>query len=354
MKFQKITVCLDMYGCPNRCRHCWLGVTPNGNLKVGDLTDVARAFRPFTGNLEVVDRYREEDFGDNYRDLWQIRAALSDTRTPHFENISCWRAARDLSYVPWLASLGVKAAQLTIFGDEAATDYYVGRRGAFKEILRTIEQLLRHGISPRLQTFIYKSNLDQLTYIRDLIAELDLELRCSAVGGQFAFFLHQGTCDGENEQFYDVWITPEDIDRIPPQLIARTLKHFGADDMRDVLGEPEDRLCEQIAADTATKSIVTDSPVFHVDKDFNVYPNYETPSPIWCLGNLKTLGAERILANYVENRSPGQSVMNTVPLRDIGAAAGNPDSRRLFLRDDYERYLVNKYCRLMRQQELNP
>jgi len=36
MKFEKITACLDMYGCPNRCKHCWLGNTPNGKLSVED------------------------------------------------------------------------------------------------------------------------------------------------------------------------------------------------------------------------------------------------------------------------------------------------------------------------------
>ena len=25
MKFNRITACLDMFGCPNRCKHCWIG-----------------------------------------------------------------------------------------------------------------------------------------------------------------------------------------------------------------------------------------------------------------------------------------------------------------------------------------
>ena len=45
--FEKITACLDMFGCPNRCRHCWLGLGPNGNLTVDDLVFVAKSFRPF-------------------------------------------------------------------------------------------------------------------------------------------------------------------------------------------------------------------------------------------------------------------------------------------------------------------
>jgi len=57
MKFEKITACLDMYGCPNRCKHCWPGHTPNGNLTIDDLIFVAEQFRPFTDNLEVTVRY---------------------------------------------------------------------------------------------------------------------------------------------------------------------------------------------------------------------------------------------------------------------------------------------------------
>jgi len=114
MKFEKITVAFDMYGCPNRCKHCWLGNTANGNLTVDDLRFVAGQFRPFTDNLEVCDRYREEDFSDNYKELWQITTELSDTKTPHFELVSFWRAVRDREYVPWLASIGVKKTQLTI------------------------------------------------------------------------------------------------------------------------------------------------------------------------------------------------------------------------------------------------
>ena len=133
--FKKIIVCLDMYGCPNRCKHCWLGGTPNGKLDIDDLKFVANEFRPFKDNLEVSDRYREEDYNDNYRELWQLTTELSNTKTPHFENISYWRMVRDHEYAKWLVSLGVKAAQLTIFGDEATTDYFVGRKGAYKEML---------------------------------------------------------------------------------------------------------------------------------------------------------------------------------------------------------------------------
>lgn len=37
VKFNKITACLDMTGCPNRCKHCWLGHFDNGNMEIEDL-----------------------------------------------------------------------------------------------------------------------------------------------------------------------------------------------------------------------------------------------------------------------------------------------------------------------------
>lgn len=135
MKYKKITVCLDMYGCPNRCRHCWLGAQDNGNLTVQDLKDTAEAFRAFADTFEIFDWYREPDFRDNYKELWKLTEELSDRKTPHYELISFWRAVRDPEYIPWVASLGVRNAQLTLFGDEAATDYFIGRKGAYQEIL---------------------------------------------------------------------------------------------------------------------------------------------------------------------------------------------------------------------------
>ena len=295
MLFRQITVCLDMRGCPNRCRHCWLGVTPNGYLEEPDLRFVAQAFRPFTRDLEVMDWYREPDYGDDYQKMWELTGALSDRKTPHFENLSIWRAVRDSNYIPWLRSLGVRSAQLTLFGGEETTDLFFGRKGVYHEILETIDRLLENGIAPRIQTFIYKQNIGELPHIEKLIDELDLENRCSACGREFAFFLHQGSCDGENEQFYDDWITPEDIRAIPPGLARRTLRHYGRASLEEVLGKPEGELVEELLLDHTTENLVTDTPVFYVDRQFDVYPNYETPSESYRLGNLKTDGVRAVL-----------------------------------------------------------
>jgi len=186
-----------------------------------------------------------------------------------------------------------------------------------------------------------------LPYIQNLIETLNLEKRCADIGREFEFFLHQGSCSGENEKLYDAWITPDDIDKIPNKLIDLTLKHYGKSHIRDILGDTEKELYSQLIIDSSTENIVTNKPVFYIDKDFNVYPNYETPSQFWCLGNLKIQGAEEILSNYVNNTSIAQNVKLTVPINKMVIKHGDPESMRLFGKRDYMNYILHKYCRAL-------
>ncbi len=345
MHFKEITVCVDMYGCPNRCKHCWLGTTPNGSMAVSELEAVAERFRPFTDCLQVYDWYREPDYRDNYRELFALCNKLSDTPVQHYELASFWRLVRDREYAPWLSSLGLEQVQLTIFGDEKTTDFYIGRKGAYREILEAIEILIENRISPRIQTFVNKDNIHELEHTENLIRGLALEERCRFFGGRFSFFLHQGSCDGENEKLYDVRVTPEDLAKVPVLLEAYTLKHFGKHSLTEVFGNTEAALYEELAEDSSTASYVSDSPVFYVDKDFHVYPNISAPVSHWRLGNLKTDGAEAVLENYRGSKSAAQQIRLTVPLGQIVKAEGSRESRRLFSRGDYIEFLLNRYCR---------
>lgn len=345
MKFNKIYLCLDMHGCPNRCRHCWLGAAPNGNMTKDDLISAVKAFRPYTDCLTADFWYREPDFSDDYKELYTLADSLSDTKREHFELVSFWRLTRDEDYVKWLSEIGLKKAQITLFGGEETTDFYVGRKGAYKEILKAIDILLENKISVRLQSFVTKRNIDEMGKVEKLIGELDLEKRCGAFGGDFSFFLHNGSCDGENEKFYDVWVTPEDLKKIPPALCEYTLRHFGKSDIKDVFGKTEKELYEELINDSSTLSYVENSPVFYVDGSFDVYPNVTAPAPYWRLGNLKSDGAEKILENYLNSKSTAQHTRLTVPIRDIVRAQGDKTSERLFAKGDYTELLLNRFCR---------
>ena len=118
-----------------------IGHSPNGNLTKEDLIDVARLFRPYTDALTVYDWYREPDYHDDYIELWNLSHQLSDISQEHFELISVYRIVRDKEYVKWFSSLGLKSAQLTLFGTEEKTNFYTGRKHAYLDILKAIEIL---------------------------------------------------------------------------------------------------------------------------------------------------------------------------------------------------------------------
>ncbi len=351
MKYERLTIALDMHGCPNRCRHCWLGWGPNAGLGPEDLRFVAEAFRPHTQRLIVYDWYREPDMTGDYRELWQLCGALSTPgeKRDHFELASVPRLARDRDYPQWLRSLGVNVVQLTFFGGEEVTNRMSGRPGAYQDLLTAIERLLENGLAPRIQVFVNKSNLDQLPFLDQLIDRLALPARCQAVGKEFVFFLHQGSCDGKNRDFYPQWLTPEDLEKIPPRLAAYSLKHWGAADLWEVFGRPEGELVEELLEDPTTQKMAQTEPVLYIDSSFSVYPNFTAPSPHWLLGNLKAPGrspeenAGAALEFYAENRSPGQHARATVPVGELARCCGDRKSRRLFCKGDYIDYLLGRY-----------
>lgn len=351
MRYERITIVMDLLGCPNRCKHCWLGHAPNPRLSTEDLRFAAEAFRPFCRELSVYDWSREPDFAPDYRDRWILCDKLStggQGSREHFELASVWRLARDEAYASWLKSVGVDAVQLTLFGGEETTDWFTGRRGAYQDILVSVDRLLEAGIAPRVQAFVNKRNLEELPAVEDFIRRLHLEERCREIGRDFQCFVHQGSCDGENRQFYPEWITPGDLEKIPPYLLEKTLEHFDAHTPEEVYGVTEAELYRELAEDRSVRSLgagLTEA-VLYIGGDFTVYPNFGEPSqPAWRLGNLKSEGAEAILTALAEDRSPAQKARAGVPLAELVRAVGDPSSQRLFGRGDYIEFLLNAYCK---------
>ncbi|MDR2687974.1 MAG: radical SAM protein [Oscillospiraceae bacterium] len=333
-KLKSLTLCLDMHGCPNRCLHCWLGHDQNANMGEADLRCAAEAFRPFAKQLEVFSWYREPDFPGNYRELWALEAALSDKKTPHFENMSVWRAARDPDYVPWLKRLGLKACQLTVFGGEALTDKYTGRKGAYRDILRGMELLQKNDIQPRIQAFVNQETIAEMHLVDELLRAHQIELA----------FAHQGACSGANAALYDILPTPETLEHMPPLLTALSLKHWKAKSLQKIFGETEQALYQKLSRSGSTRSFVTDRPVLYIGRSWGVYPNVSAPAPHWRLGNLKRDGAEAIVACYLNENSPAQAARRNVPLGEMARACGDPAGQGLFCRGDYEEYILNQYC----------
>ena len=94
---------------------------------------------------------------------------------------------------------------------------YIGRKGAFRELLKATEILLENNISPRWQIFINKDNIDEISEVIKLSEKMKLKERCLKINNSFELFIHQGSCDGENEKLYDIRITSDDLYKIPEE-----------------------------------------------------------------------------------------------------------------------------------------
>ena len=186
MKTKDLIVLTDMYGCPNRCKHCWLGHMPNRKMPDNSDKLLVEYFKPYFRSVTFYSWVREPDYCDSYVERWQIDNEISIKAKPQrFELASFWRLVRDEKYVRFLKFVGVNKVQLTFFGTEEITDWYIGRKGAYQELLRATEILIDNQITPRWQVFINAENATDITELLAYSKELKLSERCKEFGGEF-------------------------------------------------------------------------------------------------------------------------------------------------------------------------
>ena len=332
---KSLSLCVDLYGCPNRCRHCWLGHMPNRTMEAGADEWIVAQFKPYFEKIDFYSWLREPDFCPDYRARWERDKALSVNAVPErFELASFWRLVRDPDYAPFLKELGVPAVQLSFFGLEETTDRYVGRKGAFRELLRATEILLDHGIRPRWQGFINEENREELAELLRLSETLDLPRRCEALGGEFRFFVHTGSCDGEARRLYPIWIRK---DHIPPELIPHFLDYENL--------WPERELCRLRRDDP--RPVVPhnggEDLVLYVSNDYDLFFNFTHMRPEWRIGNLKTDPMDELIRRVMEEDTHALRAARAISLGELIRRYGDPASERAFDEEDYKQYLLNRY-----------
>ncbi len=327
-----LTLAVDLYGCPNRCRHCWLGHMPNPAMEPGADAWIVDRFQPFFGRIEFYSWLREPDFCPDYRERWERDKRLSVNDAPQrFELASFWRLVRDPDYVGFLREVGVRCVQLSFFGMEEATDRFIGRRGAFAELLRATDVLLGHGILPRWQAFIHEENRAELTELLRLSEEMELPRRAEAAGGAFRFFVHPGTCDGENRRLYPIRIRRA---HIPEELIPYYLNYER--------NFPESELCGRWRDDDSRFVPHNgEEIVLYVAGNFDLFFNFTHMRPEWRIGNLKEDPAEELVRRVVEEDIPALRTARETSLGELVRHFGDPASDRAFEEDDYKQYLLN-------------
>ena len=334
MENRSLTLAVDMFGCPNRCRHCWIGHMPNRAMEEGADVWIVNYFRPYFNSIAFYSWLREPDFCDDYVQRWHRDNQISVNTSPmRFELASFWRIVRDPRYIDFLKEVGVKKVQLTFFGMEEMTDQYTGRKGAFQELLDATEILIANQIAPRWQAFINEENKDEIVQLLSLIDSLKLEERCSTFHENFKFFVHSGSCDGENRKLYKIRI---EKDHIPEALIPYYM------DYEKVLTERE--CCSLLRNDTSNVVYHNgDAIVLNISNQYDVYFNFTHMTQAWRIGNLKSDNQDEIIRKIKEEDIPALNLARRIPVCELAEKYGDKQSDKAFFIDDYKSYLLNHY-----------
>ena len=325
---QTLSLAADLYGYPNRCLHCWLGHRPNRRMEEGADRFIVDCFAPHFERIAVYSWFREPDFCDGYEERWERDIALSKNARPErFELASFWRIVRDERYIPFLRRVGVRKVQLTLFGLRETQDRYVGRKGAFDEVLRATDLLAVGGITPRWQCFINEENRAEIPEVRRLWLERKEKYP------EMEFFVHEGSCEGENRRLYPIRIRKE---HIPEELIPDYLGYA------TLLTERE--CCALLREDRSALSFpVGDELVLNVTAGYDVFTNLTEMSGPWVVGNLKRDDPAEIVRRAVTGDTPALRALARHSWAELADRLGDSVSGRAFGLNDYRMYLVNEF-----------
>lgn len=323
----KLNLVVDMYGCPNRCKHCWLGHMPN--IKMEDDLKIVEYFKNHFEKIAYYSWVREPDYCDDYKKRWVRDCEISiHTKPERFELASFYRIVRDEYYIPFLKSVNVKTIQLTIFGLEENTDFYVGRKGAFKEILEAARRLLKNDIAVRFQAFINEQNKYDLVKFVQYLKNSELK-KCE-------LFIHAGSCDGENQKLYSQRIceVPKELEMYCLNLNTwRTEKEW-----RKELQECQ----ENVHLD------FDDELTLNISNQLDIYFNFTHMSKEWKIGNIKKTDINELMKKIETRSIDVLKIADSTPISTLVELYGNKDSLRLFEKEDYLQYLIN--CHMKKER----
>ena len=160
-----------------------------------------------------------------------------------------------------------------------------------------------------------------------------MEKRCRAFGEDFKFFVHAGSCDGENRKLYPIRIEKA---HIPEELRPYYL------DYSQVLTEAQ--CCERLRRSTVHEIPRSeDRIVLNISNSFDVYFNFTHMTEGWRIGNLKTAPREEMIRRIVEEDIPALTLAREITLGQLAERYGDPLSEKAFFLEDYQSYLLNRY-----------
>lgn len=329
MSDRQLNLVVDLFGCPNRCLHCWLGHMPNRSMGENADTFIMEYFSPYFERIAFYSWMREPDYCPDYQARWRRDIAISKNAVPErFELASFYRIVRDESYLPFLKSVGVEKVQLTLFGQKETQDRYVGRNGAYEETMRATDLLIENGMIPRWQCFLNEENKTEIVRLYELAGQIR-QSRCP----QMEFFVHEGSCDGENRKLYPIRIRKRDI---PEALIPVYLGY------NELLTEAE--CCRRLGNDRSHPTFpIGDEITLNISNRFDVYYNFTHLRDPWIIGNLKKDRPEELIRRIVSGDTFALRAAKQCTWAELAERFGDPASERVFHPEDYRMFLFNRY-----------
>jgi len=299
---------------------------------------------PFFDSIDLLTWYREPDFARNYRALYELEKELNEGRSQRFELLSIWRLARDEGYARWAREVGPDACQITFFGMERTTDWFVRRRGAFRDNIVATERLLEVGIRPRWQLFLTTCILPELDDLVDLAGSMELERRVRDIGGEFEIFIHMPSPDGEAWNIEHLRPDVDVLSGIPAYLVEKTKVHFGAPSIEDAIGHAEQDLVPKLLGDPRPYGAEPEQRAFMVTPDLDVFSNIGDLMPWWRLGNLERDGIGEIMRGFEGDEPPGMYAHFHIPVSELAEAYGRRESRKIYDIRDLKTRLVRQWA----------
>lgn len=152
---------------------------------------------------------------------------------------------------------------------------------------------------------------------------------------EFRFFIHEGSCDGENAKLYGQRIEKNSI---PGELVPYFSDYSEKKAEREWLNIFKDAKNEYFVPSNEGGDIT-----IYIANNFDVFFNFTNMSPEWLIGNMKKDPISEICRRIKEEDIPALNAARKITLSELAKGYGDESSEKIFEEDDYKIFLLNKY-----------
>jgi len=185
-RFEFIGLELDIAGCPNSCRHCGReGSPPCGELmSFDDAKWVVEQFRNLTKSEPPVVKgmeaclFHEPTVHPDFLSLWEYCAETYENPAESVSVLSTngYGIAHADDYrqmLKRLRELGTETISSTLHGLEEQHDWFVRRKGAFRDIFLSAERAAEAGLKIHFNIYLDRRNMKDFARLLDFIRKFE-------------------------------------------------------------------------------------------------------------------------------------------------------------------------------------